>query len=96
MSVKLHRCSLLWVKGPHPCWHVQKALDETGTAYEVVRHSPLRGRRGDYVALTGQAKLPAIEYEDGTVLREESRDLARRIRDGRLGTSAAPAPDAPG
>jgi hypothetical protein len=37
MAVKLHRCSNLWVKvGDHPCWRVQKALDEQGIEYEVV------------------------------------------------------------
>jgi hypothetical protein len=84
MAVKLHRCSLTWVKGPHPCWHVQKALDESGVDYEVVTHSPLRGRRKDWVAKSGQGKLPGIEFEDGQVLREESRDLAKRIRSGGL------------
>jgi hypothetical protein len=101
MTVKLHRCSLLWVKGPHPCWQVQKALDERGVDYEVVKHPPFpRGRRKDYIALTGQAKLPAIQLEDGTVLREESKDLAARIRDGRLEAGGAAggrvSPPAPG
>ena len=36
--IKLHRCSAMWVKiGGHPCWRVQKALDESGTEYEVVQ-----------------------------------------------------------
>jgi len=31
MAVKLHRCSLMFVKiDAHPCWRVQKALDEQG------------------------------------------------------------------
>ena len=29
MAVTLHRCKNVWVKLPyHPCWRVQKALDE--------------------------------------------------------------------
>ena len=85
MTVRLHRCSLLWVKGPHPCWQVQKALDDAGVPYEIVKHRPFpRSRRTDYIALTGQATLPAIQFEDGRVLREESKDLAARIRSGRL------------
>jgi glutathione S-transferase len=84
MPVKLHRCSTLWIKGPHPCWQVQKALDEQGVEYEVVRHPVLRGRRKDYIALTGQKLFPAIELQDGRVIREESKDLAARIREGRL------------
>ncbi|MGA2319603.1 MAG: glutathione S-transferase N-terminal domain-containing protein [Solirubrobacteraceae bacterium] len=85
MPAKLHRCSTTWVKGPHPCWQVQKALDEQGVDYEVVRHPVFpRGRRKDYIALSGQKLFPAIELEDGRVIREESKDLVARIREGRL------------
>jgi glutathione S-transferase len=85
MAVKLHRCSTMWVKGPHPCWKVQQALDEAGVEYEVVKHPAFpRGRRTEYIALTGQKLFPAIELEDGRVIREESRDLTARIREGRL------------
>jgi hypothetical protein len=29
MALKLHRCPNIWAKaGGHPCWKVQKALDE--------------------------------------------------------------------
>ena len=85
MAVKLHRCPTTWIKGPHPCWKVQKALEEQGVDYEVVKHPVRRGRRTDYLALTGQKLFPAIELEDGRVIREESKDLAARIREGRLG-----------
>ena len=86
MAVKLHRCSTMWVKvDAHPCWRVQKALDEAGIAYEVVKHPAFRrSQRTQLQELTGQDKLPAIELEDGTVLREESKELAARIRSGRL------------
>jgi glutathione S-transferase len=90
MAVKLHRCSTMWVKiDGHPCWRVQKALDEAGVEYEVVKHPPFRkSKRTDYIELTGgDARLPAVELEDGTVIREESKDLAERIREGRLGPS---------
>jgi hypothetical protein len=33
---------------------------------------------------TGQALYPAIEFEDGSWYREESKDMERAIRDGRL------------
>ena len=90
MTIRLHRCSLHWVKGPHPCWQVQKALEEQGVPYELVDHPPFpRGRRKEYIALTGQSKLPAIQFEDGRVLREESKDLVARIREGRLNEAAA-------
>jgi glutathione S-transferase len=85
MSVKLHRCSTMWVKiEAHPCWKVQKALDEQGIEYEIVK-GPLRpGKRNELEQLSGQRKYPAIEFEDGRVYREESKDMAARIRDGKL------------
>jgi glutathione S-transferase len=85
MALKLHRCSTMWVKiDAHPCWRVQKALDEQGVEYEVVK-GPLRpGKRDDLEQLSGQRKYPAIEFEDGRVYREESKDMAQRIRAGEL------------
>ena len=94
MAVKLHRCKNLWVKGPHPCWKVQKALDEQGIEYEVVK-GPLRpGKRDELEQLSGQRKYPTIEFEDGEVYRAESKDMAERIRSGELfpaGGESAPA-----
>jgi hypothetical protein len=46
-----------------------------------------RWNRDDYERLTGQKLLPAIEFENGTVLREESKDLVARIKEGRLQAS---------
>jgi glutathione S-transferase len=91
MAVKLHRCSNTWVKiNAHPCWKVQKALDEAGVDYELVKHPSFpRSRRADYIELTGgESALPAVELEDGTVIREESADLAARIKEGRLGSAS--------
>ena len=83
MAVKLHRCRLMWVKiGAHPCWKVQRALDEQGVDYEVVRE-PLRDR-SRLEELSGQSKYPVIEFEDGRVYREESAEMAKRIRAGKL------------
>jgi len=100
MAVRLHRCGTMWLKiGAHHCWRVQKALDEAGIEYEVVEHPKSRGTRialairqvslcsaasPDYIELTGQEAMPAIELEDGTVIREQSKALAARIREGRL------------
>jgi glutathione S-transferase len=87
MAVKLHRCSSTWVKiSAHPCWKVQKALDEAGVDYEVIKHPSFpRSKRTAYIELTGgETALPAIELEDGTVIREESNDLAARVREDRL------------
>lgn len=85
MAVKLHRCSAMFVKiGAHPCWKVQKALDEQGIEYEVVK-GPLRpGKREELDQLSGQNKYPVIEFEDGKVYRDESKAMAERIRAGEL------------
>jgi hypothetical protein len=85
MAVKLHRCSNLWVKvGGHPCWKVQKALDEMGIEYEVVPGPYRPSKRGDLESLSGQRQYPVIEFSDGSVYREESKDMAARIRAGTL------------
>lgn len=85
MTVKLHRCSAMWVKvDAHPCWKVQKALDEQGIEYEVVK-GPLRpGKRDELDQLSGQRKYPTIEFEDGSAYRAESKEMAERIRSGKL------------
>jgi hypothetical protein len=44
---------------------------------------PLR-RRTNVIEHTGQQYLPAIELEDGTWYREESKAMAETIRAGRL------------
>jgi glutaredoxin len=85
MAVKLHRCSVMWAKmDAHPCARVQKALDEQGIEYEVVK-GPLRpGKREDLKRISGQNKYPTIEFEDGSAYREESKDMAAKIRAGEL------------
>jgi glutaredoxin len=89
--VKLHRCSWTFLHTDHDaCWRVQRALDEQGIEYDLVKHGYGKGRRPEVVALSGQKLLPVIELEDGTVYREESKDMAARVRSGEL---AAAAPD---
>ena len=85
MAVKLHRCPNMWAKlAGHPCWKVQKALDDEGIAYEVVK-GPLRpGKRDELESLSGQRKYPVIEFEDGGVYRAESAEMAAKIRAGEL------------
>jgi len=75
----------MWVKiDAHPCWRVQKALDEQGIEYEIVK-GPLRsGKREELAQVSGQRKYPAIEFEDGTAYRAESKEMAERIRAGNL------------
>jgi glutaredoxin len=85
MAIKLHRCPNGWVKlSGHPCWKVQKALDEQGVDYEVVK-GPLRpSKRDELERLSGQRKYPVIEFEDGSAYRDESNEMAARIRSGGL------------
>jgi glutaredoxin len=85
LMIKLHRCPATFAKtGGHPCWRVQKALDEAGIEYEVVKQPFRRSKRASFAQRSGQRLVPALEFEDGTILREESEALAARIRDGRL------------
>jgi glutathione S-transferase len=90
MAIKVHTCPNTWVHGGHPCWKVLKAVQDSGMPYEHVKEPLRRGRRTAVVEATGQAKLPAIELEDGTWVREESAELIRRIQAGEL-PPAAPA-----
>jgi glutathione S-transferase len=90
MAVKLLRCSNLWVKiGGHPCWRVQKALDEQGIEYDVVRLPFRKSKRDQVRQMSGQDSYPVIQFEDGRVYREESKDMAARIRAGKLFDSSA-------
>jgi glutathione S-transferase len=86
VAIKLYRCKNLWVKaGGHPCWRVQNALDEQGIEYELVTGAwPAIGKRHDIEKLSGQTKYPVIQFEDGSVYREESKDMAETIMSGKL------------
>jgi glutaredoxin len=83
--VRLHRCPNMFVKiGAHPCWKVQKALDEQGIEYEVVKGPQRRSKRDELEQLSGQRQYPVIEIPDGEVYRAESKDMAARISAGKL------------
>ena len=87
MAVKLHRCKNEWVKiGGHPCWRVQRALDEAQVGYEIVHETPTfaRSKRENTIKRTGGSALPWIEFEDGSVYREESADMVETIKTGKL------------
>jgi glutaredoxin len=96
MAIKLYRCSNIWVKvGGHPCWRVQKALDDQGIEYEVVKGPLMRGKRDEIDRLSGQRQYPVIQFEDGSVYRAESKDMAETIKTGKLFEQQAPASAAP-
>ena len=80
-GIKLHRCYTNWKAGP--CWRVQKALDEQGTAYEVVKGRRVRAN-AELQRLSGQTLYPVIEFENGSIYRDESNDLAATIRARKL------------
>ena len=98
MAVKLHRCSNVWIKMQgHPCWKVQSALDDAGVEYVLVKGPLFRGKRADLEKLSGQRHYPVIEFDDGSVYREQSKDMAATIKAGKLdekhgaGAETAPA-----
>ena len=86
MAVKLHRCPFTFIHNDlDSCWKVQKALDEQGIEYEVVKAPSLpRGRRKEVIEKSGQNMLPVIEFEDGSTYREESSDMRDTINAGKL------------
>ena len=84
-KVKLHRCSWTFLHvGLDACWRVQRELDEAGVPYEVVKHGYGKGNRPRIQELTGQNKLPVIEFDNGNAYRAESAEMAARIKAGEL------------
>jgi glutathione S-transferase len=84
-KVKLHRCSWTFLHTDiDACWRVQKALDEQGVEYEVVKHGFGKGKRPEVVGLSGQKLLPVLELSDGEVYRAESKEMAERVRAGHI------------
>jgi hypothetical protein len=53
-----------------------------------VRGPLRRGRRDDLERLSGQRAYPVIEFEDGRIYREQSKDMATRIEAGALDAAA--------
>jgi len=85
VAIKLHRCPSTWAKlGGHPCWKVQKALDEQDIEYVIVKGTLRRSKRDELERISGQRRYPVIEFEDGTTYRAESSEMATRITAGQL------------
>jgi glutathione S-transferase len=91
-KVKLHRCPFTFVHSElDSCWKVQKALDQQGIEYEVIKAPVLpRSRRKDVERISGQTWLPVVEFEDGTAYRAESTEMAETIAAGRLFEQSGP------
>jgi glutaredoxin len=97
-KVKLHRCPFTFVHNDlDHCWKVQKALEDQGIEYDIVKEPALpRSRRKDVIRMSGQKMLPVVEFEDGSAYRAESKDMAAEINAGKLfehaGAGSSPAP----
>lgn len=93
MAVKLHRCRFTWMKVDR-CSRVQNALHDMRIEYELVIWPISRRKRDAMIKLSGQPYYPVIEFEDGSIYREDSKDMAATIRAGGLfekrGSSPAP------
>lgn len=89
-KVILHRCSWTFLRTDlDACWRVQRALDEQGIEYEVVKHGYGKGKRPEIVELSGQKLLPVLEIPGGEVYRAESKEMAERVRAGGIAPGAA-------
>ena len=85
MAVRLHRCPLTFLKfNGHGCWVAQKALQDAGVEFEVVKEPLRRSKRTEVKRLTGPEMVPVIEFEDGTAVRAEGKEFAEQIRSGSL------------
>ena len=89
--MKLHRCRFEWLKAG-PCWRVEKALQDMGVDYLLAPGPSRPSKRDEILEHTGQRLYPVIEFGDGTWYREESKDMERAIRDGKLTERARGAP----
>jgi hypothetical protein len=83
MAIKLHRCRFTWVPFD-TCNRVQRALDDEGIAYELAIHPWVPWKRDEIVELSGQRYYPVIEFENGSIYRDDSRNMAETIRVGNL------------
>ncbi len=75
---------------------MQRALDEAGVDYELVRGPVRRSRRDELERLSGQRLYPVIQFEDGSIYREGSGEMAARIRAGKLAEARGGAPSSAG
>ena len=52
--------------------------------YEGVKGPACPGKRADLQRLSGQKLYPVIEFENGSIYREESKEMAVTVRFRRL------------
>jgi glutathione S-transferase len=88
--IKLHRCSWTFLHTElDACWKVEKALKEEGIPYEVVKHGfgKSESSRSEVIEKSGQKLLPVLELPGGEIYRDESDQMAARVRSGELGST---------
>ena len=71
----------------HPCGMAAKALDDAGLSYELkvvggFKNVPFsrRGKRQEIIDLTGQADVPVLVTEDGSIVAG-SREIVAWVKD---------------
>ena len=86
MAVKLHRCKNLWAKTPGTRAGTcrRRSTRRASSTRSCTSPWPSRKKRTAVIENTGQALYPAIEFEDGTWYREQSKEMVKTIREGRL------------
>ena len=91
MAVKLHRCSNQWVKvgGPSVLEGREGPAGAWGSSTSASRGRSAASKREAVFSGTGQRLYPAIQFEDGSWYREESKEMERTIRAGELMSKAA-------
>ena len=63
---------------------MQRELDNAGIDYKVVKGPRSKAGRDELERLSGQRFYPVIEFEDGSIYREQSKEMAAMIKSGRL------------
>ena len=95
MAITFHRCNNVWVKvGGHPCWRVQKALDEAGIDYELDTLPSAPWKRDETEQRTQPEEVPVDRVRGRLDLPRgvEGDGAADRRRQARRGTSTAGRP----
>ena len=78
---------------------VETALTDMGIECETVAGPAMpwqREKRSELIGKTGANRYPAIEFEDGSVYREESKEMEETIRSSRLLEKAGSGAATPG
>jgi hypothetical protein len=85
LAIKLHRCPNEWVKfGGHPSWKAQRALDDRGIEYEMIKGPLRRGQRDDLERLSASGSSPSSSSTTARFTARSRAAMAARIKEGKL------------